>query len=169
MPVLFGQVKHANCPGVEMYVFNEHKVHFDAPDAAANWPVAQPVHAADDRASLLYVPASHAVTDDPLPVKPASARQSDRLDEPAALLLLDGQASQLSYVCAVSVLKVPGLHIPEHSDAPVPVSNFPAAQSSHEADPLRGWFVPEGQLWQPLEPMKLVNVPAGHASQVSEA
>ena len=56
------------------------------------------MHAADDRASLLYVPASHTVTDDPLPVKPASARQSDRLDEPAALLLLDGQASQLSYV-----------------------------------------------------------------------
>ena len=119
-----------------------------------NLPAAQPVHAADDRASLLYVPASHTVTDDPLPVKPASARQSDRLDEPAALLLLDGQASQLSYVCAVSVLKVPGLHIPEHSDAPVSVSNFPAAQSSQVSFPATLLNLPAAQAVQlPANPV----------------
>ena len=150
-------------------MFRKHKVHFDAPEAAANWPAAQPVHAADERASLLYVPAAHAVTDDPLPVKPASARQSDTPDEPAALLLLDGQASQLSYVCAVSVLKVPGLHTPEHSDAPVPVSNFPAAQSSHEVDPLRGWFLPEGQAVQLKLPLESAYCPARHFVQFASS
>ena len=51
----------------------------------------QSVHAISDAAVSLYVPEAHAVTELPLPVYPASVRQSFSSPEDAGLLLLDGQ------------------------------------------------------------------------------
>ena len=51
----------------------------------------QSVHAIFDAAVSLYVPEVHAATELPLPVYPASARQSFSSPEDAGLLLLDGQ------------------------------------------------------------------------------
>ena len=45
-------------------------------------PVEQPVHAASEAAASLYVPVVHAATELPLPVYPASARQSINAVEP---------------------------------------------------------------------------------------
>ena len=54
-------------------------------------PGTQSVHAAADAAVSLYVPEAHAATVLPLPVYPASARQSFSSPEDAGLLLLEGQ------------------------------------------------------------------------------
>ena len=57
-------------------------------------PGAQSVHAAADAAVSLYVPEVQADTELPLPVYPASARQSFSSPEDAGLLLLEGQSRQ---------------------------------------------------------------------------
>ena len=57
-------------------------------------PVEQAVHTAAAAASSLYVPEVHAATLLPLPVYPASARQSFSSLEDAGLLLLEGQSRQ---------------------------------------------------------------------------
>ena len=65
----------------------------------AEQPVSEPVpewegqsvHAAADAAVSLYVPEAQADTELPLPVYPASARQSFSSPEDAGLLELDGQ------------------------------------------------------------------------------
>ena len=49
------------------------------------------MHAIFDAAVSLYVPETHADTELPLPVYPASARQSFSSPEDARLLLLEGQ------------------------------------------------------------------------------
>ena len=91
------------------------------------FPLSQSVHAAADDAAALNVPAAQAVTFEPDPVKPASARQSSSASEAAGLPELVGQPSQ--EVCAVSPLYVPlsqSLHVP----GPAVALNLPATQST---------------------------------------
>ena len=62
---------------------------------ALNLPLLQPVHADADEELVLYVPATHPVIPvAPLPVYPASAKQSISASDAAGLSLLVGQVWQ---------------------------------------------------------------------------
>ena len=96
-----------------MLVGHEVQVSLVCAVLALYFPLSQSVHAAADDAVALNVPATQAVTLEPDPVKPASARQSSLASEAARLPELVGQPSQ--EVCAVSPLYFPlsqSLHVP---------------------------------------------------------
>ena len=110
-------------------------------------PDEQAVHSAADAAVSLYVPETHADTELPLPVYPASARQSFSAFEAAGLVEWAGQVAQsggyslvLQGAHAVPTTPVPGpQHCPVVAQSPVtqvvdPCSElFPPSQAWHAA------------------------------------
>ena len=80
-------------------------------------------------AKALYVPAEHAATSAPLPVYPASARQSARASLPVPLPVpeLDGQSVQAASLFA-DALYVPAAHA--DTLLPLPLNPASARQSA---------------------------------------
>ena len=119
-------------------------------------PDEQPVHAAADAAVSLYVPATHADTEIPLPVYPASARlslsafEAAGLDEPFKQVAQSGgYLLALQGAHAVPTTPMPGpQHCPVVAQSPAtqlidPCSElFPASQGVQVSDPLPLYFPP---------------------------
>ena len=93
------------------------------------------MHAADDAEKVLYVPTVQAETAPPVPVKPASARQSPTASDPVALPVpeLEGQVVQATAE-AEAALKV----CTEQAATllPAPVNPASARQSVSSSEPV---------------------------------
>ena len=122
-------------------------------------PGTQSVHSAADAAVSLYVPEVHADTELPLPVYPASARQSFSAFEAAGLVEWAGQVAQSGgYSLALQgAHSVPTTPVPGPQHCPV-VAQSPATQV---VDP-RSELFPPSQSWHtaglPYPTMPLVAV-----------
>ena len=95
-----------------------------------NVPAAHGVHASEDMPFDLYDPAAQALTFNPAPVYPASAKHATRDDDPAMLWLLAGQSTHVSFVCAERDLYLPPAHRMHASEDKLFDLYDPGAQAS---------------------------------------
>ena len=81
---------------------------------ALYFPLTQSVHAADDDAVALNLPAAQAATLEPDPVYPASALQSSTASDPAGLPEFVGQSEHevVPYLSAAQVTERENVYVP---------------------------------------------------------